>query len=358
LVPQQETSGDRVRLTCFFRHIANGHSGTANFLTSANTKSVPGVGFSNSISCDQLAANVLGNDTRHRSLALASAPLRSDGHGGRIGYASWGKNGKPVGVHRNLNDIYSVLFGSGRANPAQVRARLARKQSSLDALVDNAKKLNRQISTSDRERVDEYFTTIRSIEDQLSKAQEWVDQPYPQAPFDRPGRVGGRKEIELTLDLMHVAMQSDSTRVMTYMLPTGPILKELKTRLNPHRMSHFGPGKLDTWEIQKQRDLMLSELVAGFLHKLKDTKEHDGSSLLDHSLVVYGSGLRKGHGSKNGPLLLAGHGGGGLKQGRNLVYKANSTPLSNLWLSMVRHVGVNQERFADSKRVLTEVGFR
>jgi len=159
------------------------------------------------------------------------------------------------------------------------------------------------------------------------------------------------------LDLMLVAMQSDSTRVMTYMLPTGGVLKGLKSKLNPHKMSHFGPGKPDIWELQKQRDLVFSELVAGFLKKLKATKERDGSSLLDHSLVAYGSCLRKGHNLKNGPLLLAGHGGGGLKQGQNLVFKENSTPLSNLWLSMIRHVGVKQNKFADSKRVLKEVGF-
>jgi len=103
---------------------------------------------------------------------------------------------------------------------------------------------------------------------------------------------------------------------------------------------------------------MFSQLVAGFLTKLKQTKEHDGSTLLDHSLVVFGSSLRKNHNTKNAPILLAGHGGGGLKQGQNLVYKANTTPLSNLWLSMIRHVGIQQNQFADSKRVLSEVGFQ
>ena len=102
---------------------------------------------------------------------------------------------------------------------------------------------------------------------------------------------------------------------------------------------------------------MLSELTSGFIRSLKETKEADGSSLLDHSLIAYGSVLRQGHGQSNGPTLLAGHGGGGLKQGQNLVYKKN-TPLSDLWLSVLRHVGVKQNKFADSQRVMTEMGFK
>ena len=101
-----------------------------------------------------------------------------------------------------------------------------------------------------------------------------------------------------------------------------------------------------------------AELVSGFLRKLKNTKEADGRSLLDYSLVAYGSSLRGGHNTSNVPLLLAGHGGGGVKQGQNVVYKPKVTPLANLWLSMLRHVGVDTKQFANSNRVLTELGFK
>ena len=101
-----------------------------------------------------------------------------------------------------------------------------------------------------------------------------------------------------------------------------------------------------------------AELVSGFVRKLKNTKEADGSSLLDHSLIAYGSSIRGGHATGDVPLLLAGHGGGGLKQGQNVVYQSKVTPLANLWLSMLRHVGVNTSQFANSKRVLTELGFK
>lgn len=333
----------------------NPHAGTANFLTSVNPRSTPGVPFQNAVSCDQLAAEVLGQETRHSSMAIGSS-VGVDGHGGQYGYASWTRNGTPVGLYRDLSQLYVALFGSKGATSETVKAQLAQKKSSLDALTRNAKRLNYKISAADRDRVDEYFTTIRSIENRLSKAQEWADTPYPDAPYPEPEGVDGLEQIRLTLDLMYLAIQSDSTRVMTYMLPTNPVLKHLNSRLNPHKMSHFGVGK-PAYEDQQKRDLVFSELVAGFLTKLKETKEMDGSSLLDHSLVVYGSCLRQNHNIKNGPLMLAGHGGGGLKQGQNVVYDEDVTPLANLWLSMIRHVGVEQEQFADSDRVLSEVGF-
>lgn len=336
-------------------HKINPHAGTTNFLTCANTLHESGA-FTNEISCDQIAAQVMGDDTRHNSLAISSGMRANDGHGGPIGYASWGPDGKPVGVYRRLADLYGALFGTGEGSPEQVRARLQREQSSLDAVIDNAKRLERRVSATDRDRMDEYFTTVRSIENRLSKAQQWADRPYPDPPFPMPENVDGREEIQLTLDLMHLAIQSDSTRVMTYMLPTQSVLRHLRSGLNPHKMSHFGPGKPQVEEVQRQRDMIFSELVADFLKKLKATKERDGSSLLDHTLVAYGSRIRQNHNHQNGPMMLAGHGGGGLIQGRNLVYESN-TPLSNLWLSMIRHVGVQQDQFANSEGVLSEMGF-
>ena len=334
------------------QRMANPHAGSQNFLSCANLGKKGG---GNSVSCDQLAAGLLGSDTRHSSLAIAGGRWRVDGHGS---YASWGSDGKPVGTYENMSDVYSALFGTG-GKKSEVLAKLQRQQSSLDAILGNAKRLNGEISSTDRHRVDEYFTAIRNIETRLSKAKDWVETPYPDAPFAAPqGRISGKEEIELMLDMMVVALQSDSTRVMTYMLPTLRVLQTLNTRSNPHKMSHKAAGELDPKSLHQQRDRMLAELVSGFVRKLKKTKEADGSSILDHTLVAYGSTLRQGHGTSNVPLLLAGHGGGGLKQGQNIVYKPRETPLANLWLSMLRHVGVNTKKFANSQRVLTEVGFK
>ncbi|MGJ8653119.1 MAG: DUF1552 domain-containing protein [Opitutaceae bacterium] len=330
------------------------HAATANFLTCANTKAVPGR-FTNSISCDQVAAKALGAYTRYSSLAIGSS-RGVDGHGGSLGYASWGPNGKPVGLQRSMNDLYVSLFGSG-SQSKELKAKLARKESSLDALLSNAKKLNTQVSYEDRDRVDEYFTSIRNIETRLSKAQEWADTPFPDAPYEMIQKLGGKEGIELVLDMMVVALKTDSTRVMTYMLPTAPILQDIRFKGNPHRMSHQGAGELDPNKPHQQRDRAMAELASGFIRKLKTTKELDGSSVLDHTLVAYGSSLRQGHGATNGPMILAGHGGGGIKQGQNIVYKPREKHLSDLWLSMIRQAGVQQDTFANSTGVLAEMGF-
>lgn len=336
------------------RHIYNPHAGSASFLTCANTKQAGGV-FKNTISCDQLAAQTLGNQTRHRSLAIGPNKQQSqghDGHGGRFGYASWGADGKPVGTYRRLIDLYTALFGHGDT-AEQMAYRLSRKQSSLDLLFNDAKRLNRKISSQDRDRVDEYFTSIRNIETRLSRAEDWSNRPFPKPNFRAPkATIRGKAEVEIAFDLMHAAIHSDSTRVLTYMLPTNSILKDLGFKEDSHKMSHKSSGAAHT-----KRDQELARQVARFVRKLKETKEIDGTCLLDHSLIAYGSGLRSGHNRSNGPMLLAGHGGGGIKQGQNIVYSSNKTPVANLWLSMLRHVGVETNRFGNSQEVLSELGF-
>lgn len=324
------------------RHKSTAHGGSTTFLNCCNLKN------GTTVSCDQVAAEVLGKDTRHSSLVLAGKKWRVDGHGS---YASFGQNGKPVGLYRTLDKMYASLFGGGD-NGQDVRANLALQKSSLDAIMENAKRLNNHISAADRHRVDEYFTSIRNVEKRIGKAEEWVKRPRPQAPYPSPNGKKGKEEIEIMFDLMRIAMMSDTTRVMSYMLPPQNILKELRSKLNPHRMSHKAKE-----ELHAQRDKMMADLVADFVRSLKETKEADGSSLLDHSLVAYGSVIRSGHQQGNGPLLVAGHGGGGLTQGQNLLYP-KKTPLSNLWLSMLRHVGVKTNKFAESNGVLKEMGFK
>lgn len=329
--------------------IPDPHAGTNNFLTCTPGKSRRDKNFRNGVSCDQLAAETLGGKTRFKYMAMGSSG-GPDGHGG---YASWDRAGTPVGLHRTTTDIYTALFGNG-GGAEQLRAKLAHQQSSLDAVLSDAKRLNRQVNAEDRDRIDEYFTSIRNIESRLSRAMEWTEVPYPKAPFQLKK---DDQEIDLVFDMMLAAMKSDSTRVMTYMLPTAVILKMMGSKLNPHRMSHGAKGEWDPknpTEHQK-RDLMLAEMVSGFIKKLKETKEADGSSLLDHSLVVYGSCLRQGHAVSNGPLILAGQGGGKLHQGQNI--NMNHAPLANLWLSILRHVGGKQDRFANSTGTIKEMGF-
>lgn len=332
----------------------NPHCASASFLTGANTKAQAGDGvvFTNTISCDQIAAEILGRDTRHPSLAIGVDRTKHkgrDGHGDRFAYASWGKDGKPVGTYRKIIDIYTALFGNGD-NPEQMQYRLARRKSSLDLLTTDAKRLNHKISNEDRSRVEEYFTSIRNIEKRLERSAEWAEKDTPGTSISVPDEtLDGRAELEVTFDLLQAAIQSDSTRVMTYMLPSAGLLREMGTKLGPHKMSHSVGGNP-----HRTRDKWLAEQVARFVQKLKDTKEADGSSLLDHSLIAYGSALRSTHNRKNIPLLLAGHGGGGLKQGQNLKTGGS---VNSVWLSMLRQSGVLTDNFAGNSKVIKELGF-
>ena len=323
------------------------HSATSRFLNCIPASSKDEI-LNSAVSCDQMAAEVIGRDTRFDYLTLG-APGRADGHGA---LPSYGRDGKPAGAHRSIKSLYASLFGRG-VDPEKIKEQLQRNESSLDALVYDAKKLKRQVSNEDSDRIDEYFTSIRNVEKRISKAQEWAKTPYPKAPFTLAQIGHGPKLMELVFDMMVIAMQSDSARVLTYVIPTQLVLKSGNT----HRMSHKASGDFDPARptVHQDRDLALSLQVSKFLQKLKDTKERDGSSLLDNSLIAYGTGLRAGHGVGRGPMILAGHGGGGLKQGQNVITK--DVPMANLWLSMLRHVGIKDESFANSTGVISEMGF-
>lgn len=153
-----------------------------------------------------------------------------------------------------------------------------------------------------------------------------------------------------------VSLPPDSTRVITYRLPTNSLLKEFRENpVGAHPMTHFGAKNTTAYQQLVWRDRKLCELFATLLDKMKATKETDGSSLLDNALVVMGSGLRTGHRRRNLPLLIAGGGGGGVRQGRHFVYREDETPLGNLWLSMLKQVGCPIDSFADSNGVLDEM---
>lgn len=323
------------------KRILSPHDATTTFLNCSETKE-------QTVSADQLAAEALGHDTRFDYLALGN-PGRADGHG-RL--PSYDRDGKPVGTHRSIPSLYATLFGRG-VNPEKVKAQLQRKESSLDALLSDAKKLNSQIGKEDRDRIDEYFTSIRNVEKRLSKAQEWADTPYPNAPFNPNNGVRGPKLMELAFDMMVIALQTDSTRVLSYSLPS-----QLVGESNPHKMSHQAKGEWVEGRLTRHqaRDFALAQQVANFCIKLKELKEKDGTSILDNTLIAYGSCLRSGHSVGNGPMVIAGGGGGGLRQGQNIL-STKGKPLANMWLSMLRHVGVNQDSFANSTGVIKEMGF-
>ena len=215
-----------------------------------------------------------------------------------------------------------------------------------------AKDLQRGLIKTDIEKLDEYFDSIRSIEVRLGKDESWMDHPKPEAPFTTPkGHSKGKDEIKLTYDLMVAAMQTDSTRVLTYRQPIASLLESLGTSMQPHDMSHYSPG--ERMKISQKRDQAQSELLAGLFDRLKNVKEADGSSLFDHTCLAFGSNLRSIHHLDNCITLLGG-GGASIKLGENIVLPKD-TPLCNVWLTLLNGVGVDVELHGDSSGVVKQL---
>jgi len=322
----------------------NAHAATGHFLTGILKEKGKNQG-----SCDVIASELMGRNTRIDYLTIGKTG-RADGHGT---LPSFTRDGKQAGAYRDLNQVYKLLFGEG-ASTKQVVERLSREKSSLDAVLEDAKRLSRQISADDRDRIDEYFTSIRSIEKRLAKATDYADTARPAAPFQLKALQSKKGRLDLVFDMLLIAMQSDSTRVLTYVLSTQDVIN-----YHPHRMSHKASGAFVAGKLthHQTRDLAFSKAVSKFLLKLKNTKEGDGNSLLYHSLVAYGTTLRQGHRFGNGPMVLAGNGGGGIEQGQNIMTKGLS--ISNVWLSMLRHVGYDIDEFGTSRggKVIPKMGF-
>jgi hypothetical protein len=331
-----------------------GHWGSTMWLTGANRYAEPGQSFHNSISADQVAAAQLGLRTRFSSLQFNGSETGDpSGHGPGLSMA-WDVSGKPVGGQNGPVAAFHRLFAKDTTPIEQQKAMLAQKRSVLDAVLDNARSLQRGLAKNDNAKLDEYFQGIRDIETRLAKEEQWMGVPQPKAPIAEPKpEVDGREEIKLIYDIMIAAMQTDSTRVMTFRQPVNTLLTALGIKVHPHDMSHYHTTLGEKLDASQRRDIAQSELLAGFLDKLKATKEPDGSSLFDNVAMAYGSNIRTGHELSNCPTILTG-GAAGLKLGHNIV-APKDTPLCNAWLALLHGIGVQAERHGDSTGPLKEI---
>ena len=331
-----------------------GHWGSTYWLTGANRYAEPGQNFHNSISADQVAADKFGLQTRFASLQLNGAENgEASGHGPGLSMA-WNASGKPIGGLNGPVAAFHRLFTKDTTPLEQQKALLAQKRSVLDAVLGNAKSLQRDLSKNDNTKLDEYFQSIRDIEVRLAKEEQWlgVARPTPTLAEPKP-EINGREEIKLMYDIMIAAMQTDTTRVMTYRQPVSTLLTSMDIKVHPHDMSHYHNTLGEKFDASQRRDLAQSELLAGFIDKLKATKEADGSCLFDHLALAYGSNIRTGHDLSNCPTIITGR-GAGLKLGHNII-APKDTPLCNAWLAMLRGVGVKAERHGDSSGELTQM---
>ena len=333
-----------------------GHWGSTMWLTGANRYAQPGQSFHNSISADQVAAAQLGLQTRFASLQFNSSESGDmSGHGPGLSMA-WDVSGKPVGGQNGPVAAFHRLFAKDSTPLAQQKSMLAQKRSVLDAVIDNAKSLQRGLAKNDNAKLEEYFQGIRDIETRLLKEEQWMEVPRPNAPLKEPAATAngnGREEIRLIYDIMIAAMQTDSTRVMTFRQPVATLLTAMDIKVHPHDMSHYHTTLGEKLDASQRRDIAQSELLAGFLDKLKATKEADGSTLFDNIALAYGSNIRTGHELSNCPTIITGR-GAGLKLGHSIV-APKDTPLCNAWLTMLHGVGVNVTRHGDSTGAISEL---
>jgi len=325
------------------------HWGSTFYLTGANRYAIPGSSFSNSISADQVAAEQFGRHTRFTSLQLTSKDAEQSGHGPGLSLA-WNRQGKPLAGADTPLAAYQKLFGDEQTPLADRRRMLAEQRSVLDAVLEQARAIDRTLSRRDHDKLEEYLQSIREIETRLAKEESWMTTPKPRPPLDSPGEsLVGEQEIRLMYDLLVAALQTDSTRVITYRQPMASLIKSMGITVAPHDLSHYTPG--ERMEASKQRDRKQSELLAHLLDSLERVKEADGTSLLDHVCLAYGSNIRSIHYLDNCPTVIAG-GGAGVRHGRHVVLEARQTPLSNLWLTLLQGVGIETDSFGDSTGTL------
>ena len=322
------------------------HWGSTFWLTGANRYSVPGQNMANTISADQVVAQNLGQDTRFSSIQLNSSAVEGHGPGQSL---AWDARGKPMAGHDDPVQVFHKLFSSDDMPLEQRQAAIAENRSVLDAVLSQGKRVQRGLSREDTDKLDEYFQGIRDIETRLNKDEVWLEVPKVKAPLGEPDPgLKGKAEIEIMQDLIVAALQTDSTRSLTYRMPGQSLLQSLDVKPSSHNVSHYSPG--ERMEASKLRDKTHSELLARLIDKLKATKEADGSSLFDHTAVAFGSNISSIHYLTNCPTVLTG-GGANVKLGQHLVVEKD-TPLCNVWLTMLQGMGINTDQHGDSTGVV------
>ena len=319
----------------------NGHASSMTWLTSAQR---PGLaGFKNTISLDQVIANHLGGQTRMPYLCLA--------HGG--GSLSWTANGINIPAQSSPSKLFRRLFVDGKEHEIKEQLReLKRGRSVLDTVLGEAKKLDRKLGPKDKQKLDEYFSAIRDLETRIHQNENWTTRPKPKVDYQEPKDVADKKDViakqRLMYDMMVLALQTDSTRVITLMqgglnlVPTN--IPGVKT--DWHNLSHHGKDDAKIEELKLIEEAEFSEF-SRFLTKLKSVGEGDGN-LLDNTAVLFGSNLgnASAHDWRNLPIILA---GGRYKHGSYVAHdEKDNTPLANLFVSLAQRMGVETDRFGSS----------
>lgn len=330
--------------------VSGGHSGVHAFLSGIRDNEASQFAAKN-ISVDQRAAEHVGATTRFASIVASVG----EGNGALASQNSWTRNGVNIPPITDGRELFRALFiDRNQSAKGQQREAFRRNRSVLDAVGEQAKILGNELGVRDRQKLDEYFTSVREVEKRLRMAEAWVDEPKPEVDFQVPdGHVPFTQQLPLFYDLVALALQTDSTRVATLGIPGTLPVADLGLSGGYHSFSHHGKDP------ELRRGLMTIETMqienlARFIRRLDSIGQPDGRTLLDCTMVLSGSGMGNGssHSNRDLPIVLA---GGGFQHGQHLVMPKEShirVPLANLFLTMLQRFGVETERFNRSTGTL------
>ncbi len=324
---------------------ANGHTSEMSWLTAAR---FPGLGgFKNTVSLDQLAAETIGPQTRFPSLVLGTGTPS----------LSYTRGGVMIPAESRPSRLFTRLFLDG--TPAEVRQqvrKLREGQSIMDTVQDEVQSFTRRVGAADRDKLDEYFSSVRELEQRLATSEAWAQKPKPRLDQQPPRDITDGTDLigrmRLLFDLIPLALQTDSTRLITILLQGGNSIPPVKgVTIDHHNLSHHGrdPAKIAQLRLIEEAEI---SVLRDLLRKLK-TKQEGGSPLLDRTMVLFGSNLgnANSHDTRNLPILLA---GGGFKHGRHVAFDANkNTRLCNLFVTMLQRLGLETGAFGTSNGTLS-----
>jgi hypothetical protein len=312
--------------------VTGGHAAEKCFLT--GTPHPERGGFRNGVSLDQFAAEQIGNRTRYPSLVL--------GVGNEGQTLSYTRSGAPIPIEKSPKRLFERLFVQGR--PQEVAARveeLRQGRSTLDFVGDQARRLNGTLGPADRQRLDQYLTSVRELEGRLAGAEEWEHRPKPRVTAQPPVDVTDHREFarqtQVMFDVVKLALETDSSRLVSLFIDTTVI----------HNITHHGNRPEVLAELRAKEESQFDAL-AGFLTGLAGTPE-DGDNLLGRTMVLYGTcmGSANSHSNTNLPVLLA---GGGFRHGKHLAFdRDNNYPLTNLYVSMLQRLGIEIREFSSGR---------
>lgn len=334
--------------------VGGGHSSDACFLTAAPHPE--SASFRNSISVDQVMAGKLGSTTRFSYLSLAI--LQAGGPDPGAGGLSWSRSGVRLPSIAQPAELFTRLFVE--AKPAEKQRQLQRLrdgQSIMDTVTASARRLENKVSSRDREKLDQYFTVVRETEQRLHQAEEWEHRPKPRVGHPQPPVVEASDifvKARLFYALMHLALETDSTRVITL---SGGALSGVPNlpgaTIGYHAASHHGNDAEKLAQL-KLMEMAQMQALREFLDKLGSSKDGD-KTLLDRTQILVGSNLgnASSHDTRNLPIILA---GGGYNHGQHLAFDAkNNEALPKLFVTMLQRMGIETDRFAHTTGTLPQL---